>query len=211
MKDQKSMLLDVETTGLDLKKNHMWQIAGYVIINDEVVDTFDIKFQPKAGTEFSEGALEKTRMQPEDFQKFQSNKDGMEEFLLTLYKYIDKYDKTDKFHLCAYNARFDSDFIRAWMGDYKGVYYGSYFWSANIDIMSHAAEALQTIRHKMPNFQLATVYRTLVAIGLLEEKNLEGTHDALFDIEIEADIYNLFKFTNITNTLKKIKQLQKGK
>ena len=207
----KKILLDVETTGVDLNKNDVWQVAGYIIIDDDIKETFNIKFQPRKGTEFSEGALEKTRMTPDDFKKFQSNKDGMDEFLSVLAKYINKYNKQDKFHLIAYNAHFDAQFLRNWMGNYKGVYYGSYFWANNIDIMTLASEALQTIRHKLPNFQLATVHNVLTKIGLLNTKNYDDAHDALFDIQIEYDIYNLFCFKNICNTLEKIQQLKKGK
>jgi len=209
---RKAILLDTETNGTDLKKNDMWQIAGFIIIDDEVVEKFDIKFQPAKGTEFNKEALDIVKMKEEDFSLFQSNKNGMDEFLAILIKYIDKYDKLDKFHLIAYNAHFDSDFLRKWMGQYKGLFYGSYFWANNIDIMTFCSEALNTIRHKMVNFKLQTVHRVFNVIGLLSEPiDYSGTHDALVDVGIEYDIYKLFCFENITETLEKIKKLKKGK
>ena len=208
----KTILLDTETTGVDLVKNDMYQIAGYIIIDDKIVEKFDIKFRPREGTEFNAGALEITKMTPDDFNKFKPNKEGMDELLAILNKYINKFDKIDKFHLIAYNAHFDANFLRKWMGDYKGVYYGSYFWANNIDIMTFASEALKSIRHKMPNFKLQTVHRVCNVMGLLNEAvDYTATHDALFDIQIEYDIYKLFCFENITETLEKIKLLTKGK
>jgi DNA polymerase-3 subunit epsilon len=210
----KKILLDTETTGVNLLKNDVWQVAGYVIIDDKIVDKFNIKFQPRKGTEFSKGALEKTKMSPEDFEKFQPNKDGIEEFLKILNKYVNKFDKKDKFHLVAYNAHFDAQFLRKWFEQYKNrlkSYYGSYFWSNNIDIMTLASEALFSIRDKMQNFQLATVHNVLAQIGLFEAADYENAHDAFFDIGIEYDIYKLFCFNNIVETTEKINKLKKGK
>jgi len=208
----KKILLDTETTGIDLKKNDMWQIAGYVIIDDEIVQKFNIKFQPKEGTEFNQEALGITGMTEEDFKLFPENKKAMDDFLGVLNTYVDKYDKQDKFHLIAYNAHFDANFLRKWMGNYPGVYYGSYFWSNNIDIMTMVGEALSSIRHKMVNFKLQTVHRVLNVIGLINNNtDYSNTHDAYADIALEYEIYNLFCYKNICETLEKIKQLKKGK
>ena len=202
------VLLDTETTGINLKKNDIWQIAGFILDGVEIIDEFDIKFQPFPGTTYDAGALEKTKMTIEDFDLFQSNEDGYREFIAVLTKHIDKFNKLDKCHLIAYNAKFDSDFIRAWFKKYHNNYYGAYFWSNNIDIMTLAGEFLKSIRPKMPNFKLETVYRVLCSIGLLEPLKSDNYHDAMFDIQVELAVYNLFRIENIRQTIDSLKGIR---
>lgn len=116
------------------------------------------------------------------------------EFVQMLGKYVDKYDKTDKFFLCGYNnASFDNQFLRAWFVQNGDNYFGSWFWSSAIDVMVLATQALMEVRSRMLNFKLCTVAQ---AFGIkIEEEKL---HDAMYDIYLTYEVYK--RITN--NALK---------
>lgn len=113
-----------------------------------------------------------------------------EEFTNLLGKYVDKYDKTDKFFLCGYNnASFDNQFLRAWFVQNGDNYFGSWFWSSAIDVMVLAAQALMEQRHKMKDFKLRTVAEQLGIV--IEEERL---HDAMYDIVLTHEVYKRLTF-----------------
>jgi DNA polymerase III epsilon subunit-like protein len=71
---------------------------------------------------------------------------------------IDKFNKQDKAIFVAYNAKFDADFIRALWKRNNDNYYGSWFLSANLDILSTVALAIRFDKLPiLPNNQLNTV------------------------------------------------------
>lgn len=51
------------------------------------------------------------------------------QFVDLLSKYVDRYNKKDKFFLAGYNiASFDNSFLRAWFIQNGDKYFGSWFW-----------------------------------------------------------------------------------
>ena len=84
----KLCFIDIETTGLDSEKDRIWQIAGHIRMNGRITDTFNIICKE------GEGRV---------YQQFKNMLD----------EHVDKYDKEDKMQLIAYNAPFDTGFIRA--------------------------------------------------------------------------------------------------
>lgn len=103
-----------------------------------------------------------------------------------LAKYVDKFNKNDKFFLVGYNnASFDNQFFRAWFIQNGDKYFGSWFWSNSFDVMVLASPFLATQRSSMTNFKQGTVAKTL---GIHVDD--ESLHDALYDIEICKAIYD---------------------
>ena len=104
-----------------------------------------------------------------------------------LSKYVDKFNKKDKFHLVGFNnASFDNAFFRAFFVQNKDVYFGSWFWSDSIDVMVLASYKLRDVRTELEDFKQKTVAKYL-GIQVEEEK----LHDAEYDIDICLAIFNV--------------------
>ena len=104
-----------------------------------------------------------------------------------LSKYIDKYDKTDKFFLAGYNnASFDNHFLKAFFVQNGDNYFYSWFWVNSIDVMVLASQYLMAERSKMKDFKQETVAK---ALGIpIESVKL---HDATYDIELTKAIWDI--------------------
>lgn len=102
-------------------------------------------------------------------------------------KYVDKYDKQDKFFLVGYNnASFDNQFLRGFFSQNGDNYFGSWFWSNSIDVMVLASHHLASRRHEMENFKLATVAK-FMGINVDDE----ALHDAFYDIYLTKEVYKM--------------------
>lgn len=109
------------------------------------------------------------------------------QFVDMLSKYVDRYNKQDKFFLAGYNnAHFDNQFLRSWFIQNGDKYFGSWFWSNSIDVMVLATPFLAEKRSQMENFKQGTVAKTL---GI--EVDDTKLHDALYDIQICKAIYDI--------------------
>jgi DNA polymerase III epsilon subunit-like protein len=86
---KKVLWFDTETTGLNSVKNDIIQIAGEILIDDVVVEEFDIKCQPTSYEHIQPKALEVNGMTIEQIREFQTSGDGCKEFLAILEKHVD--------------------------------------------------------------------------------------------------------------------------
>lgn len=97
---------------------------------------------------------------------------------------INKYDKTDKADFIAYNAKFDTDFIRELFLQNGNKFYGSYFYTPPICVMQLAKYKLRN-KKRPENYKLSTICKYM---GIkVFENNL---HSALYDIQITKELYN---------------------
>ena len=175
----KAILIDTETTGLDPVKNGVIQIAGQILVNQAVVETFDYLIQPLPDDIVVEEAMQVHGHSLEDLSK-----NGMiateakKEFEALLSTYVNKFNKSDKFLWYGYNAIFDYNFVRQWFNKMGDKYLGSWFFFPPIDIMGIAAYYLRRERSQLKNFKLTTVAQHL---GV----ELDGqAHDALYDVKL---------------------------
>jgi DNA polymerase-3 subunit epsilon len=178
----KQILLDTETTGVDIPQCGMVQVAGRVIIDGQVAESFDLCCKPINGDRVSMEALEVNGRSLDEINSFPDPRETYRLFTDLLGRHVDKYKRNDKFIMIGYNARFDADVLRAWFAKLGDQYYGSWFFFPPIDVMNLAATALTGRRASMLNFKLATVAATL---GIVVP---EGMHDAAVDIEITAQV-----------------------
>lgn len=183
----KVFLYDLETTGLDPKLNATHQLSGKIIIDGNEVEKFDFHIQPFNGAAISPEALEVSGVTVDQIINYPAERDVFYDSLLPLLsKYVNRYDKNDKFYQLGYNVQhFDSQFLRA-MFDRQGIrFFGSYFWSNCLDAMLLATPALIDKRPAMPNFKQSTVAEYL---GIkIDESRL---HNANYDIELAQAIYD---------------------
>lgn len=186
----KILFFDVETTGLKYNEHGIHQLSGEININGETKEVFNLKVRPRDGCAISDEALAVGKVTREQIFGYPNMRDVYREFIDMLSKYVDKYSKVDKFHLCGYNnASFDNNFLRAWFyhcGETK--YFNSWFWIDTIDVMVLASSALAHKRAEMPNFKLSTVCEEL---GIRVEEG--SLHDASYDIELTKQLF--FKLT----------------
>jgi len=105
---------DTETTGLDPHRCGIHQISGLVEINGSIAEEFNLHLNPLPCT-VEPRALAvsgKTEKVMEDSPPFT---EGYKTLKKIFERYIDKFDKEDKFFVGGYNVRFDIDFLAvAW-------------------------------------------------------------------------------------------------
>lgn len=177
----KLLWLDTETTGLNKEKCDIIQLAGIVIIDGEEKERFNFHCQPINYENIEQNAMDKTNMTIEKLHTFPMAQETYRKFKELLCKYIDQYDKNDKFFIAGHNVQFDIDFCKNWFEKQGDKYFFSYFFHQPIDLMY-----LSVILHtagliNLYNFKLGTIANYL-GIGLDESD--EYLHDASVDIDI---------------------------
>lgn len=175
----KKLYLDCETTGLDPKQNGLIQLACIVEIDGAEKEAFVQTCHPFLRDTIDDGALACNGLMKEQISKFLDPSTAKNLFVRFLESHVSKFDKSDKFHLIAYNARFDYDFLRAWFEKCNDKYFGSWFFFPPLDVMNLAAWLLVDKRSELPNFKLGTVAKFL---GI--EVDTEKQHDALYDVRL---------------------------
>lgn len=181
----KLFFFDLETTGVRFWKNGIHQISGAIQIDGEVKEYFNFHVQPYKDAIIEDEALSVSGITRETLETYQSMQEVYKHICDMLGKYVDKFDKTDKFFLVGYNnASFDNPFFRAFFTQCGDKYFGSWFWSSSIDIMVLAAQKLMNERNLMENFQQSTVAKAFW-IDVDEGR----AHEAQYDVEIMMKIY----------------------
>ena len=168
-------------------KNGIHQISGQIVIDGEVKESFDYHVRPNPNAVIEDEALNVAGVTREQVLAYPPMQEVYNQFVATLGKYVNKYDKKDKFFLVGYNnAAFDNQFLRGFFLQNGDKYFGSWFWSNTIDVMVLASAYLVTRRPDMENFKLSTVAKTLG----IEVKD-ESLHDAMYDIELTHEIFKI--------------------
>jgi DNA polymerase-3 subunit epsilon len=183
----KILFFDLETTGLSPARNGIHQISGEIVIDGETKELFDFKVQPNPKCIIEEEALKVAGVTKEQILNYTPMGEVYRQLVKMLSKYVDKYNKTDKFFLAGFNnASFDNDFFRGFFLQNGDQYFGSWFWSNSFDIMVLATPVLAEKRSSMPNFKLSTV-----AEWMGVKVDPEKLHDAGYDIWLTKQIFNV--------------------
>ena len=183
----KVVFFDLETTGTLVNRHGIHQLSGAIVVDGEVKEEFDLRVQPNPKAEIIQEALDVAGVTKEQILSYPPMGIVFSSFIAMLDKYVDRFDKKDKFFLAGYNnASFDNQFLRAWFLQNGDKYFGSWFWSNSIDVMVLATPYLAAKRTEMENFKQGTVAKTL-GIQVDDSK----LHDALYDIQICKAIYDI--------------------
>lgn len=181
----KIFYFDLETTGVMHWKNGIHQISGAIEIDGVVKEYFDYKVCPHSKCLIEPGALAVGNVTEDQIKAYPDMKKVYADLILMLSRYVDKFDKKDKFFLCGYNnAGFDNNFFRAFFVQNFDNYFGSWFWSSHLDAMVLAGQKLMNVRADMIDFKQATVAKQL-GIEVDESK----LHDAEYDVNLLIQIY----------------------
>lgn len=185
----KLFFFDLETTGTNPARNGIHQISGEIVINGQTMETFDFHVQPNPKATIEDEALAVANVTREQVMAYPPMAEIHRQLTAMLGKYVDKYDKHDKFFLVGYNnAAFDNQFLRGFFLQNGDNYFGSWFWANSIDVMVLATPFLADQRPEMPNFKLATVAKQLNID--VDEASLHG---ADYDIYLTKRIYEMVK------------------
>ena len=125
---RKIIFIDTETTGFIPSKSAITQLSGVVRIDKKDMETFNFYIKPFEGADINQKALEVQGRTLEDFknEKFISEEKAYFLFKKILDKYVNKYDKNDKFIVAGYNVKFDVDMLQAFFKRQKDNYLFSY-------------------------------------------------------------------------------------
>lgn len=188
----KFLFFDLETTGFGYDKCSIIQLGGIIVdcdINGELkpIDGINLKMRPRVGKRIDQRALEINKFTVEEILSWEDDKIAFKKFIDFIEKHITRYNKMDKLKLVGYNSlHFDIDFLRQWFVDNNNKYFGSYFWSDSIDVLSEASRYLTSYRPIMINFKLGNVAKVL---GIkVDESEL---HDGMYDIKTTYKIFKL--------------------
>lgn len=112
----KVLFFDLETTGTLVNKHGIHQLSGMIVVDGEVKEKFDFKVQPNPKAEILQEALDVAGVTKEQIMAYPPMGEIYKQFVDLLAKYVDRYNKKDKFFLAGYNiASFDNSFLRAWL------------------------------------------------------------------------------------------------
>ena len=183
MKRSKILWIDCETTGTEPKVNDIWQLAYLIEIDGEIVDGENMYIRPYNVKNIEEKALEiggTTIDKLLDIKLTVSQ--AVPKIKKTWAKYIDKFNRDDKFVIAGYWVHFDADFLRQMFhkaGDKYGI--GSWCFSPLLDVSTFVGIAVAMKGFRFPNYKLETVCDRL---GIPLE-----AHDALSDIHATRTLY----------------------
>ena len=184
MTKSKRFFIDVETTGVNSRTDALIQLGGIIEIDGEIKEKLNLRIKPFPNDVINDKALEVNGITREELSTFSPPKKMYKKLTSIMSKYVDKFNKLDKFHFIGYNSRFDDDFVRSWFKKNGDKYYGSYFFWPSIDVANIAAVKFMDERHKFSNFKLMTVAKYA---GV--EVDPASAHDAMYDIEITRDLF----------------------
>ena len=131
----KIIFIDTETGGVNAEKSALIQLSGIIEVNGVEKEKFNFYIKPFENSEVNEKALEVQGRTLEELRtdKYIDESIIYKKFLEILDKYIDKYDKDDKFIVAGYNVKFDIDILKALFERNNNKFLFSYFNSSMLD------------------------------------------------------------------------------
>ncbi|MGL5964006.1 MAG: 3'-5' exonuclease [Fusobacteriaceae bacterium] len=131
----KILWVDTETTGLSEDAAPI-QISGIIEISGEIKEEFNIYLSPFEGAVIENSALEVHGLSLEEINAFQESSEGYKEFIKIMDKYVNRYDKNDKFIVAGYNVEFDIKKLRRLAKAHDDKFIGSYLGFKTVDPMN---------------------------------------------------------------------------
>lgn len=188
-KHPKIFYLDLETTGKLFWKNGIHQIAGAIEIDGEVVKRFNFKVRPMVGVKIDIEALCVCGVTWEELNAYTTPNIVFAQIIQMLETYVNKFDPTDKFFICAYNgAAFDKPFFRAFFVQNGNEYFETYFHAPCIDVFCLAANRIAENGTYTPKF-------TQKAVCEYFHIDLDKTklHDGNYDVGLAYQLYQILR------------------
>lgn len=180
----KILYLDTETTGLTYRSTII-QLAAIVEIDGEIKETINLYCAPFPDSDISEEALSITKFTREEIFQFDSPQVVCQTFTQILGKYVDKYNKNDKFIVIGHNVKFDLDMLRNWAYRCNERFIASYIDFKN-EFDTLAFTKCLKILGRLPQ----TENNKLKTLCQAFQIPLENAHNALADTIAAKDLYH---------------------
>lgn len=179
---KKILWLDTETTGLT-EKHGLVQVAGIIDIDGVVKEEFDIKCAPFPNDAIDEGALKGQGRTITDVMAFPDPRKSFQHFEAVLGKYVDKFNREDKYIIAGHNVRFDIDMLQSWYKKNGSTYLGSYLNFKRVFDTMIVFQALQIVgEFEFPESNQLTTVANFLGV------ELDKAHDALNDIRATREV-----------------------
>lgn len=153
----KILWIDCETTGLDPSRNDIITLSLIAEIDKEVKETLTLKIQPMDWNNIEEEAIKTHGITKEQMRTFDPPKKAHNKLIAFLTKYVDRYNKKDKFQPAGYNVTFDMLFLGEFFKKVEDKYFGAWIDYHKFDV----ATLVQFFHLKgilnFENYKLATV------------------------------------------------------
>jgi DNA polymerase III alpha subunit (gram-positive type) len=165
----KLCVIDVETTGLDDRKNALVQASGKILIGGKEVSSFDFKVRPFDTDEIQDEALAVNHLTLEEIASYPTADEVVPKMKEYFYQFVDHDDPKDLLTMVGFNIKFDQGFMR------------SLFFKAN------ALNSFKNIFHYKTIDVQALVLGYLFANGLDQDMMAFHQKDCARAIGIEVD------------------------
>ena len=153
----KILWLDSETTGTDPMKNDVVQLACLVEIDGNIKHKQKFKMRPINGGAIDPEALELNGLTQEEIARYPTAESSLQTLKKMLSRYVDKFDRSDKFVPAGFHVKFDLDFLRQAFLKTGDQYFGSWIFNAAIDVQTFVAVAVARYGVRVENFKLSTL------------------------------------------------------
>jgi len=175
----KILWIDTETSGLDPNIHGIISLAAMVEIDGEIRERQTLYMDPRGiGKQLDAKALEVNGFTPESIGNLPAPKVLKSSLDELMGKYVDKFDKNDKFIAAGYNVRFDVDMLNSLFKAFGDNYLFSWISGAMLDVMAAFQFCVWMWKiQATPRNRLTDV---AAALGI----NTEGAHGAMADIEM---------------------------
>jgi DNA polymerase III epsilon subunit-like protein len=182
------LFIDTETTGLSADRNEIVELAGIVIVNNEVKEEFSFYFKPLKLNTIQPQALAATGL---TIEKLLSYSDDPKEALKTIDKMLKQYAPIDEiWTIGAQNTRFDLRFFSKWWDMHQSTsakLFDNTFSKNFIDLMATARVAKKKGIYEFENLRLATIIET---VGV----EFDGkAHSAIVDVKAAFSAYTIIE------------------
>lgn len=186
---------DTETTGLDPEQHDIIQIAGLIEIDGDIKEKFEFKVAPVNILHSDPAALKIHGYNLDQIATFPEPSEVFKELIKLFSKYINPYEKTDKFLPAGHNVFFDMKFLHHFFLKMENKYFGSWFWRQGLDTMHLAVYAEYIKGERFENHKLQTLCDFF--------KIPIQAHDAMADIEATRYLFALLRTIIFTKEYKK--------
>lgn len=179
---KKILWLDTETSGTDALIHSIIDIAGIIDIDGKVVEQFDFKVRPHLDFEIDEATCAIHGYSVSDMISFPDIPYVHSALKKLWEKYVDKFNKEDKFLIGGQNCKFDLSFLSQFFVRQKDVFLGSYIdYRKRVELydITNAMRSLGFI--KSDSLSLAPLCKEF-CIDL-------NAHNALSDITATRELY----------------------
>lgn len=172
--------VDTETTGLDPHRNDVVSLACIIEIDGEVKEEFTLNIQPFDWDNVELGALKVNGFTVDQLKTFMPPKEAHAKLCSYLKKYVDPYNRNDKFQPAGYNVGFDVNFLSSFFKKCGDKYFGAYIDYHKLD-PSSILQLLQLKGEvKLPSYRLQDVAKYF---GIEHQP-----HNAMSDIKATREI-----------------------